>query len=130
MKPFSLEEYLKNPSRKVITRDGRNVRIICTDKQGDSYPVVALCFVAGGVESCISFLPNGKRYTWDDSPIDLFFTSEKREKWVNIYKDKNGKCFMDSLYPYASKEEAKNFNTVTNLGVFYYVDTVKIEWED
>ena len=31
MKQFSLEEYLANPSKKVVTRDGRNVRIICTD---------------------------------------------------------------------------------------------------
>ena len=31
MKQFSLEEYLKNPSRKVVTRDGRNVKIHCTD---------------------------------------------------------------------------------------------------
>ena len=23
MKPFSLEEYLKNPNRKVVTRDGK-----------------------------------------------------------------------------------------------------------
>ena len=34
MEPFNLEEYLKDSSRKVVTRDGRNVRIICTDKRG------------------------------------------------------------------------------------------------
>lgn len=28
MKQFSLEEYLKNPQRKVITREGLPVRII------------------------------------------------------------------------------------------------------
>ena len=42
MKQFNLEEYLKNPSRKVVTRDGRNVRIICTDKRGTNFPIVAL----------------------------------------------------------------------------------------
>ena len=31
MKPFNLKTYLKNPLRKVITRDGYPVRIICTD---------------------------------------------------------------------------------------------------
>ena len=25
MKPFSLEEYIKNPSRKIVTRDGKKV---------------------------------------------------------------------------------------------------------
>ena len=42
MKPFNLDEYLKNPSRKVTTRDGRNVRIVCTDKRGRNRPIVAL----------------------------------------------------------------------------------------
>ena len=31
MRQFSLEEYLKNPSRKVITRDGQSVKIHCTN---------------------------------------------------------------------------------------------------
>lgn len=33
MKQFNLEEYLKNPKRKVVTRDGRDVRVICTDRK-------------------------------------------------------------------------------------------------
>ena len=35
MKPFNLKEYLKNPSRKVVTRDGRNVKIHCTNYIGE-----------------------------------------------------------------------------------------------
>ena len=49
MKPFNLKAYLENPYRKVVTRDGRTVRIICTNGKlfspgaDDSiYPVVAL----------------------------------------------------------------------------------------
>lgn len=49
MKPFNLKEYLENPYRKVVTRDGRTVRIICTNGKlfsprvdGTIYPVVAL----------------------------------------------------------------------------------------
>lgn len=33
MKQFNLKEYLKDPNKKVVTRDGKNVRIICTDRQ-------------------------------------------------------------------------------------------------
>ena len=40
MKAFNLKEYLKNPSRKVVTRDGRNVTIHCTNLDG-IFPVVA-----------------------------------------------------------------------------------------
>ena len=40
MTQFNLEEYIKNPSRKVVTREGRNVnRILCTDMKGD-YQIV------------------------------------------------------------------------------------------
>lgn len=42
MKQFNLDEYLKNPSRRVVTRDGRNVRIICTDRVNFDSPVMAL----------------------------------------------------------------------------------------
>ena len=41
MKRFSLDEYLKNPSKKVVTRLGRSARIICTDANM-KYPIVAL----------------------------------------------------------------------------------------
>ena len=33
MKQFNLKEYLKDPNKKGVTRDGRNVRIICTDRE-------------------------------------------------------------------------------------------------
>ena len=42
MKQFNLEEHLKNPSRKVVTGDGRNARIVCTDVKDDDYPILAL----------------------------------------------------------------------------------------
>lgn len=41
MMQFNLKEYLKNPKRKVVTRDGRDVKIIRIDKKGD-YPVMGL----------------------------------------------------------------------------------------
>lgn len=42
MKQFNLEEYLINPSRKIITRNGRAVtRILCTDAK-NTFPFVVL----------------------------------------------------------------------------------------
>ena len=46
MKEFNLTEYLKNPSQKVVTRDGRDVRIIFTDHKG-SQPIIALIEING-----------------------------------------------------------------------------------
>ena len=44
MEQFSTEEYLKNPNRKVVTRDGKNARVICTDRVCSTHPVLALLF--------------------------------------------------------------------------------------
>lgn len=55
MKQFNLEEYLKNPSRKVVTRDGRNARIICTDAKG-KYPIVALMEISDGSTEFLSLI--------------------------------------------------------------------------
>ena len=42
MKPFKLDENLKNPSRKLITRDGRKAtKVLCTNAKG-RFPIVAL----------------------------------------------------------------------------------------
>ena len=41
MKQFSLDEYIANSSMKVVTRDGRAVKIICTDAKGN-FPVIGL----------------------------------------------------------------------------------------
>lgn len=54
MKEFSLEEYLKNPNRKIVTRDGRDVRIICTDRRGGDHPILALCTMSNESENLYS----------------------------------------------------------------------------
>ena len=60
MKPFNLKEYLKNLEKKVVTRDGRNARIICTDAK-NVFPVIALIKEANGKgEKVCSFTKNGK----------------------------------------------------------------------
>lgn len=79
MKQFDLKEYLKDPNKKVITRDGRNVRIICTDRKGTEYSVVALCTMSNESEDCYFYFPNGRMYLSADSCLDLFFAPEKKE---------------------------------------------------
>ena len=127
---FNLEEYLKNPKRKVITRDGRDARIICTDRQGGDRPILALCFASDGIENCFSCFPNGRRYVDTDSCMDLFFTTEKHEMWINVYKTKKEDTyFVIATSLYLSKQEAKDCAISSN-NSYDYIDTVKIEWED
>ena len=41
MKEFNLDEFKKNLSQKVVTRDGRSVRIVCTNAKNE-FPIIAL----------------------------------------------------------------------------------------
>ena len=122
MKQFNLKEYLKDPNKKVVTRDGRNVRIICTDRQGGDYPILALCFESDGIKHCFSCLPNGRRYVDIDSCLDLFFAPEKRSGWINIYDRTENAHASRRIYD--TEEEALKCASVER------VDTIKIEWEE
>ena len=83
MKEFNLDEYLKDPSKKVVTRDGREVRIICTDAKGDE-PIVALLYNKNRDEENVYTYNRDGRVYKNDSCLDLFFAPIKREGWVNI----------------------------------------------
>jgi hypothetical protein len=119
MKPFDLKAAKKGAP--VCTRDGRDVRIICFDRDNDNYPIVALVKSRDGSEEMNSFTINGRFYTGSDleRPADLLMKSVKKEGWINIYSD--SQC-SDIIHP--SKCEAKEFATCE------VIDTVRIEWEE
>lgn len=123
MKPFNLDEYLKNPSKKVITRTGKNARIRCTDVKRELYPVLALVDF-GDYESPVLYTADGEFTLGQERDFDLFFVPEKHEGWINIYADIN-----DNSHPgnhiFKSKEEAEEDGEKGS----GYVTTVKIEWE-
>lgn len=74
MKQFNLEEYLANPSKKIVTRGGRKVEIICTGLLSTSYPVVALVSTEFSAEQRMTFTKDGKFISSDKlSRNDLFF---------------------------------------------------------
>lgn len=85
MKQFNLQEYLKNPERKVVTRDGRKVRIICTDRKGlDVKPIVALITLPNCDEIVKCFWSDGIEMSGEEDKNDLFFVPEKHEGWINL----------------------------------------------
>ena len=119
MKQFNLEEYLKNPTKSVVTRDGRNVKIHCTDYLGVQ-PIFA---TIEGDKYPSNFCKNGRYMINKESPCDLFFATKKHEGWINIYKYEAGN-YIASEPIYTKKEDAimsKNQN---------YLTTIKIEWEE
>lgn len=125
MKQFDLEEYKKNLNRKVITRDGRSVRIVCTDMMGTSYPILAICRVNPTHDCYYSYTLNGKHNLGVDSRLDLFFAPENKEGWLNLYKYGNGRVEIGTVYPFESEESAKMASEDKD-----YVATCKITWEE
>ena len=76
MEQFSLEKYLANPSRKVVTRCGYSVRILCTDKKS-SLSIVALITNKDGGEFVGNYNSFGKYNDCDYAySFDLFFVSD------------------------------------------------------
>ena len=124
MRPFNLEEYLKNPSRKVITRDGRKVRIICTDAKGN-FSIIALVETYGNNDTVFRFKDNGRFYNDTEDSRDLFFVTEKQEGWINVYLDAENDSYVGTRI-YKSKEDAENDGKIWK----GYVTTLKIEWEN
>ena len=123
MKQFNLDEYLKNPSRKVVTRNDRKVtRILCTDARGQ-YPVVALVeALDDDKESAFSYTKDGHFCPGEEHAYDLFFAPEKHERWINLYKDNDG--IYASMDTFETKEEAESVSCSS------YIATVKVEWEE
>ena len=122
MKQFNLEEYLINPNKKVITRDGRSARIICTDAKGN-FPIIVLVETYSGAETVLRLKENGRFYNDTENSSDLFFAPEKKEGWINLFKI-NSTLTIGEVYN--TEEEAK----AAVVGSLVYISTVKIEWEE
>lgn len=126
MKQFNLDEYLKNPQKKVITREGLSVRIICTNKICDNKksqkPIIALVNF-GDREVVYPYSLEGI-----SSPLlpkfDLFFATEEKKGYVNIYKANS--IILPGAQVYSTKEGAEAMVGDRS----DYISTVKIQWEE
>ena len=124
MKQFNLKEYLANPNRKVVTGDGRNVRIICTDSKIRNYPIIALVEEPSRFENLFSYTEGGQMISYEPSEkYDLFFVPEKHEGWINVYKWGDDYRYTGDVF--SSKERA-----LMSVKGCDGVATIKIEWEE
>ena len=116
LKPFDIQK--AREGKPVCTRDGRKARIICFDRRGDKFPIVALLDGCNEEHSEVAetFTNEGLYEIGEKSSNDLMMLPEKKEGWVNVYKERI----------YSTKEEAieATYDGVT------YVDTIKISWEE
>lgn len=126
MKQLDLEEYKKNPKRKVITRNGENARIICTDMRDAVRPIIALITQDNGTEYLQTYLPDGRISEAINYIDDLFFATEKHEGWINLAIDSGGEIFVATNHPHKDEKTAKlAVSDKSNV-----VATCKITWEE
>ena len=80
MEQFNLETYLENPNQKIVTRDGRSVRIICTNRKSENCPIVTLIQDSTDDSEYVYYYTiDGKGVIRGDVSMDLFFATEKQE---------------------------------------------------
>lgn len=123
LKPFDIEA--AKQGKPVCTRDGRKARIICFDaKRKDEKNIIALIPSKEypEFEDLIAYPNNGNYHGGHENDGDLMMLPEKKEGWVNIFKD-----FEDTVccvYP-TEKEALEDGETEKD-----YITTIKIEWEE
>lgn len=122
MKEFNLDEFKKNLSQKVVTRDGRSVRIVYTDAKNE-FPIIAL-ITNDDKEVLMDYNNNGKVSPDEITDLDLFFEPIKKEGWVNLFKDKELPFVNGDVYE--SEKDAKE----AAIGEPDFIASVKISWEE
>ena len=140
MKPFNLKEHLANPYHKVVTRDGRPVRIICTNGKlfssgpnSNMYPVIALVKKSSNNEGknpnqeiLVCYSADGHQVVGTNDRNDLFFETVKVSGCINIYRLITFPGRVSTGAIYKTKEEALSKGE----GKDNYLDTIFIEWEE
>lgn len=103
-------------TKPVTTRDGRPVRILCTDRPGE-WPVVGL--IEGNIHAWTAdglSQPHYRNY-------DLINPKTKREAWTVIFEDSMASCGPVRLF--RSKEAAERY---AKGGAF--ITVARVEWEE
>jgi hypothetical protein len=121
MKPFNLEQ--AKQGKPVVTRDGKDVRILTFDKKG-KHCIVSLVDV-GGYEDVHVSSASGEASPNFDSEYDLFMKSEKKEGWVNIYRGT-----IEDAHTAGAIYKTENNAFENGKDSVMYVTTIKVEWEE
>ena len=78
MEQFNLEEWLKDKSRKICTRDGRIVEILKVDAKGN-HPIIGIYQFSDTEDMESSWRIDGRKTENGESFLDLFFADEDDE---------------------------------------------------
>lgn len=129
MKPFNLED--AKAGKKVTTRDGKPVRILCFDADSN-FPLVGLIREAEG-EALSQWMEDGRFFeTIKEVADDLVMASEKKEGWVVILKNRGNPSRVEPYHViFPTKEEAeKVWVKEGNHRAWEIIGFSLVEWEE
>ena len=121
LKPFDLEA--AKAGMPVCTRDGRKAIFLIT-LSNKNFPFAAIVS-CGQEENIYQYDINGICDEHDEN-LDLMMLPEKKEGWVNVYRDNFG---LNCSIIYDNKDIALSRIDINEEDTVY-IDTVKISWEE
>lgn len=126
LKPFDLQKAKQGTS--ICTRDGRNARIIAADLNNKTYPLAAVIENNGEENEVHNYTSDGLATYGTLNDADLMMLIEKKEGWVNVYRDCEGANITKEDNIYSSKEAAIASAQIIDRD--NYVATTIINWEE
>lgn len=111
------------------TRDGRPVRVLCTDAAGD-FPVVGLVKTySGGRDVPMAWTDRGEHEAtgFPERALDLIPVPVKRTGWVNLYPPDHQYCDVSTHGVCRTKEDADYAASVRDIP---RVACIQIEWTE
>ena len=124
LKPFDIQK--AREGKPVCTRNGKKARIICFDVKAKK-PIAAL-ITTDDTEEAHFYYDNGRSDQYQKYRYDLMMLPEKKEGWVNVYRDCDGANITKDDNIYSSKEAAMASAQVIDRD--NYVATTIIKWEE
>lgn len=132
MKPFDIEA--AKGGKRVVTRDGRNARIVCYDSKSAA-PLIGLV-ENGKYEILCTYKEDGTHAILDDR-YDLFIEAETFEGWANVYQVGNTVQIDPELYESAERATEHLYGDTVYCTFaamegdeVRHVATVRIEWSE
>lgn len=122
-KPFDLEAY--NKGAKIQTRDGHEVRIICTDAENPRFPIIALAKLYNKEEVVVHYTLEGKALLADTiHQNDLVIVEEI--KWPEFWsEDTSNKISGFSIHNVATEGIFTEVEAKPNIECNYDIFTTK-----
>ena len=125
MNPFNLKDALAG--KPVVTRDGRKVFDLHHFPSASTYKLAGV--VEGAEEQPSTFTEKGIFAIFSsNNNRDLFMASEKKEGWINLYKQSKGYIRGVDVHP--SKSTAEFFGKTESIPDSEYITSVRVEWEE